>query len=185
MGDVSSHRAVPELSSVEDLVSFVQERSAQRIGIDGVDGVGKTTLAVNLAERLSYPLVSLDDYLDRNKGGFVEHLSYSALSHELDSRDRFVVEGDCLLQVLARLPMELHLLVYLKRVQYGVWTDERECEIEGDIEEFIAKEKGLVARIAGTPPESQTVDLSDEIIRYHYSYRPQNRAHVTYIRNDC
>lgn len=176
------HSPVTEFSTVDALADFVRTRGAYRIGIDGVDGVGKTPLATELKEKLDYPLISLDDYLDRNKGGFIEYLSYSRLAQDLSNHSHVVIEGDCLLQVLARVAAEIDLLVYVKRLQHGVWLDERECEINGDLEAFIAKEKELIERIAGTSGESQVLELSEEIIRYHYAYRPHSKAHVTYVR---
>lgn len=65
-----------ELETSQELAALLRESGYGRIGIDGVDGSGKTTLAKNLAEQLDVPLISLDDYLDEKRDGYLDHLRY-------------------------------------------------------------------------------------------------------------
>ena len=177
-----------EFSNVKDLANFVRQAGHGRVGVDGTNGAGKTTLAKELSSNLGYPLLSLDNFLEKNQGGFVEHLKYSELSAEIGNFKSFVVEGVCLLEVLSRLKREVDFLVYIKRQQHGLWTDERECEIEGDVEEFIEKEREIVKRLSrleGSSEETGTFGLGEEIIRYHASHRPQHKANAILWRNDC
>lgn len=177
-----------EFSDIDDLVSHVRGTGYRRVGIDGVNGVGKSTLAKELSKRLGCRLLSLDEFLEKNQGGFVEHLKYSELSAEIRSLKSFVIEGVCLLEVLHRLKSEIELLVYIKKQQHGLWADERECEIEGDVEEFIGKERELVkqlSRLEGSSEETETLGLGEEIIRYHARHRPHNKANAIFWRNDC
>lgn len=177
-----------EFSNFEDLVNFVRQAGYGRVGIDGTNGSGKTTLAKELSSSLGYPLLSLDNFLEKNQGGFVEHLKYSELIAEIGSLKSFIVEGVCLLEVLRRLKREVDLLVYIKRQQHGLWADERECEIEGDVEGFIEKEREIVKRLSrleGSSEKAGTFGLGEEIIRYHASHRPQHKANAILWRNDC
>ncbi len=177
-----------EFSDINDLVNFVREAGYGRVGIDGTNGAGKTTVAKELSSRLGYRLLSLDGFLEKNQGGFIEHLKYSELSAEINSLKAFVIEGVCLLEVLSRLETEVEVLVYIKRQQHGLWADERECEIEGDVEEFIGTERELIKRLSrleGSGEETETLGLGEEIIRYHSSHRPQHKANAIFWRNDC
>src|SRR5690242_17309784 len=77
-------------------------RGSRRVGIDGIDGCGKTTLAKIIAAKLGRKLFSLDDYLEKDKGKFIEFIDYAKLCAEADAAGEYVIEGVCLLRVLQR-----------------------------------------------------------------------------------
>lgn len=66
-----------------------------------------------------------------------------------------------------------------------IWADERECDVEGNIEDFIDNEKELTRLIEGKENPPETLELAEEVIRYHTAYKPHHKAHVIYIREDC
>jgi hypothetical protein len=174
------------MSGVEipaSVVAAITLRKGKRVGIDGTHGSGKTTLAKAVAAELHFPLFSLDDYLDRQQGGFLEFLDYRRLSRDLAAADRFVLEGVCLLDAVKRADVELDCLVYVKRLRHGLWADERELEIEEPLEEFLEKER-LTAMICGDDEPVTDLGLDEEVIRYHYVQRPHKRADITFARRD-
>lgn len=174
-----------EFTSATELAQALRAAEARRIGVDGSDGVGKTPLAQAIAGILRYQLFSLDDYLHKEQGAFVPNIHYDKLASDLAKAQSFVVEGVCLLQVLARAAADIDKLVYLKRFHLGVWADERELHLAEDVESFLRKERKFVGLLGGSDQPVQNLGLAEEIIRYHASYRPQENADFVYRRDDC
>lgn len=98
----------------------------RRIGIDGMHGVGKSTISGQLGTVLNLTYVEIDVFLERNKGGFVDFIDYDALKVAIPKND-FIVEGVCLRQVTERLGLDVDLVVYVKRMHLGLWADEDDC----------------------------------------------------------
>ena len=174
-----------EFSDINGLATHISRNGFRRIGVDGTDGVGKTTLAAALSELLGAPAINLDSHLVKNQGCFIEHLDYAGLKEEIDESDRFIVEGVCLLQVLQRIGTNVDAFVYVKRRHLGLWADERELSVEGDIETFIQGEietARLVNKIEGLNEKVEGLGLSEEIIRYHAEFKPQEKANAIYWR---
>lgn len=165
----------------------LQESGYLRIGVDGVDGCGKTTLAKSLAEQLDIPLISLDDYLDKNRGGYLDHLRYEELKRAFHAESQCIIEGVCLLQALDIVNVAIDALVYVKRMQHGIWADERECDvIIKNVEVFLEAEKELIEMFSiGETDQTYSAlpKLAEELIRYHASYRPFERATFLYCRD--
>jgi hypothetical protein len=157
------------------LVDKVRTANAGLIGIDGIDGSGKTTLSKKLSDELGYTHINLDDYVDRNCGTFVEHIRYDELLSSIHStQSPVILEGVCLLAVLEKLQRKADLLIYVRRItDYGSWREEDNCDIVGDVDELI-----LDANACDIPP------LVEELIRYHHRYAPHRRADIIYDRTD-
>lgn len=171
-----------ELDTPAEVAATMRELGAKRIGIDGTDGAGKSHLARAVAEDLAIPHLNLDDFVQKEQGGFVQFIKYDELRAKA-TEPAFVVEGVCLLEVLARAEITIDALVYVKRYHLGYWSDERELDLDEPLEEFLNKERALLARISGQPAEDN-FGLGEEIIRYHYQHRPHAKAAVVYRRND-
>lgn len=171
-----------EVTTLAEVVEILREVSAKRIGIDGADGVGKTTLARDIAKSIGFTHLNLDDFLEKNQGGFVHFIKYDDLRAKA-AQPTFVVEGVCLLEVLARARITIDALVYVKRYHLGYWPDECELEIAGPLEAFLSRERELLARISEQADQGN-LDLGEEIIRYHYEHRPHTKATLIYRRND-
>jgi hypothetical protein len=101
------------IASVTQLMQALPQRPEGLIAIDGFPGSGKSTLARDLSAQLAVGVVHLDDYLIRNKGGFVEFLQYPKLKKVLHRRP-LIVEGVCLLEVLKRLDIRVDILIYVE-----------------------------------------------------------------------
>lgn len=114
---------------------------------------------------------------------------------ELDkAKEPIIIEGVCLLAVLERLQRRLDTLIYVKRVSdYGSWRDEEDCDVTEEIDEFMNKKREelrkfvrMEAHIEGkdAPNDVDFPELAEEIIRYHYGYRPHEKADIIYKRID-
>ena len=83
-------------------------------------------------------MFSLDDYLERDKGGFLDFI--------------------------------------------GLWADERELDLDEPLEDFLQNERELTAMVACEPVTD--LGLAEEVIRYHYTARPHDNAHIVYFRDE-
>ena len=85
------------------------------IGIDGVDGVGKSPLARFLSWQLGMPSVETDMFL--KKGETFPSLRYNELKNLVDFRhslDRpIIIEGLYLLEVLDHLEIDPEIFIYV------------------------------------------------------------------------
>ena len=145
------------------------------IGIDGKDGSGKSYLCDQVSAELNLPAVHLDDFVERHKGGYLEHMQLDQLASAISGRTAAIlVEGVCLLQVLARVGVRPDFLIYVKRMSaHGWWQDEGDCDFPGSFSEFQRQHfrQGLGALPA----------LEVEVLSYHLAHRPHNAAnHVCY-----
>lgn len=170
--------------NIQKLADHIRGKGYRRIAVDGTNGAGKSTVSADLANELGFAHINLDEYLDKNKGGFLEYLQYDDVKKDLLNLDGLVLDGICLLKVLDTIDMSVDVLVYVKRMRHGLWADESECEIDCEIEEFIAKEKEIIQLIERTEELPETLGLAEEIIRYHAEYEPYIKADITYERKD-
>jgi hypothetical protein len=164
------------------------------IAIDGRDGVGKTSLAIVLQNRIGGTLVSLDDFLMENRGGYVPNLKTGKLKAILATAIRpIVIEGVCMLSALERVGHENNLLIYVKRLVGGYyWVDEEMCDPEEPVDELISRRAQearsfaqLDAELSGEllpeHDEPGLTPLREEIIRYHARYRPSRHAEIIFL----
>jgi hypothetical protein len=180
-----------ETSDVRSLAEAIIGKGWQRVGLDGVDGVGKSQLAASLGELLSWPVVGLDKYLHKKQGGFAPFINYSALTSDLQRTGGMIVEGVCLLDVLSRVGARIDGHVYMKRFQHGYWADEDECVFPNGIEEAVVRARDdaelflqLESRQEGTPyvPSSGGLELTEELMRYHDRFHPHEVAAIVFRR---
>lgn len=171
-----------EVATPNAVIEALCAVNARRIGIDGIDGCGKTTLAGTIAAKFQCRVFSLDDYLEREKGGFLEFIDYQQLHDDVSAEEKYVIEGVCLLHVLQRAALGIDTLLYIKRRHLGLWAAERELDISQPIEDFLENERKLTAMVNGGV--SADLGLAEEIIRYHYATRPHNKAHIVYFHDE-
>jgi hypothetical protein len=157
---------------------------AFRIGIDGIDGSGKSTLAKVVATHLDLRLFSLDDYLERDKGSFLEFSDYPQLRADVSLEKGYVIEGMCLLYALQRAGLAIDALVYVKRRHLGLWADERELDLNESLDDFLESERRLIAMVTRKSDAVANLGLAEEVICYHYAARTHNNAHVIYFRDE-
>jgi len=89
------------------------------VGIDGRDGVGKTTLGRYLAWHFNITLIETDLFLKRHRGRLEYRDDEIArlIRARLEATRPVVVEGVCLLQLLGRLGVAPDFTVYVRAKQ--------------------------------------------------------------------
>lgn len=188
------------MSSSSDLVAVLKksltDQVAAVIGIDGIDGSGKTTLAQGLGEALGLPIVSIDFFLDKKKDSYLDHLGYSDLAKASSAvTGPFILEGICLLYVAEHIEVNITVLVYIKPVDdWDFWSEEEIYNTKEPVEDLIERLSQDADKIAsllnGIIPSGGSEDIDsrslhpfrEEVIRYHAKYRPARKADYVYLR---
>ena len=182
-----------EKSSDPSKISKILKNENYRlIAVDGVDGSGKSSLSKDLSEELGYLHINLDDYLEKNRGNFVKYIKYELLEKKIKStKNPVIIEGVCVLDVLKNLKLRPDYLIYIKRMSdFGFWYDDYLCDVKADIDGFIENENlelkkfsEVMANINGEEFNSENCKipkLREEIIRYHYEFKPHNHANFIF-----
>jgi len=149
---------------------------AMLLVLTGSWGAGKTALACELAELLGGIRVSLDSYAGLS---YTETEDYVAniMQHYLVSDMRklkvtfpfVVVEGICLLEVLAALSESPDSIIYVKRISaMGLWHDGYHLEDYETNQSIHENREGL----------------HKSEFEYHAKWHPHEHAHVVFERPD-
>lgn len=179
-----------EFTNSAELAAALKNVSPVLIGIDGVDGTGKSTLANTLGPAIPATVVSLDDFLNKNEGSFVASIRVAELGEAIRRADPTIIEGVCLLEVTQMIGIELSVLVYVKRVGPSGWYDESTYDTDEPIGQLIERlnaelalmPAGIGGRKEDGPPQLEQV--RKEIIRYHSHHRPSREADFVYLRSE-
>jgi uridine kinase len=183
-----------ETSEIKDITKKLKRGDFSLIGIDGIDGSGKSTLAKRLSTELSYVHIELDNYIEKYRGRFVQHIKHDEVREKIKkAQSSVIVEGICLFKVFEKLKMSPDLSIYIKKMSDdGLWQDESKCNVQGDIDKFMTEMKkafgkfvDVDAGIEGGLLESGKTSFSElveEIIRYHYEHKPHLKADLIYRR---
>lgn len=170
----------------------IENRGARLLAIDGVDGCGKTTLSDSLAPKLDCVVLHLDDYVEMNKGGFLDHFDYEKLKAEIqkatNQNGSVIIEGVCVLEVLNQVGVKPDLHIYTKELKLGfLWHDEDGIYGDADsFEEKIAVEEernrkwSEIMKEPATEDEIAVSGLRRDIISYHWSFRPDEKADLVF-----
>ena len=169
--------------TIHSLLPRIYKFAPSVIGIDGLDGCRKSSIAHRVSGHTQHIVFSLDHFLEKNKGTYADHIDVASLRAE--SRDRkVIIEGVCLLDIAERADLKLDLLVYVQRRHHGLWADEDWLGLNQDVDEYIGKLNVAVSFLGGEETAGPLEDLSTEIIRYHHRYLPHEKADLTYVWND-
>lgn len=138
------------------------------IGIDGMNGVGKTR---RVAKLLDLPILSTDDYLLGNRN-YLGGLDYDRLAIEAAALPRpAVIEGCCLLAIIDRIGARIDLHVYVRGLSVsGFWHDSDVAE--GDMLDHVIARNRAIARAA----KAGRSNLDHDLAVYHNQYRPYQSA---------
>jgi hypothetical protein len=182
--------ALGETTSLEELCDEIKglmpDRPKVCIGIDGMDGVGKTSLARELAALLGATVISLDDHVERKRGEYVSWIRCQEVTAAMRATggNVVIVDGVCLRAVAERCGFAVDVHVYVKLVSKdsGLWHDADICLAEAPVEDLKQHERELRrsgAVLSGREDveqaESET-GLRDELIDYHAKWSPLEKA---------
>jgi hypothetical protein len=159
------------------------------IGIDGMNGAGKTCLAGELAPLLGAKVISLDDYLNKKRGAYVPHIRCEEVSAAVEAATPpILIEGTCLRAVAERCGIIVRLHVYVRRLSANslLWHEEDVCLGETPVDELKQKERELrvlAAEWSGHKDVERVAEetgLSEELIDYHARWKPVQHADVIF-----
>lgn len=161
------------------------------VGIDGIDGIGKTPIAKLLGGKLQIPTILLDDYLMKNRDSYVDALRRDLAGEIAELNGVGIVEGVCLLAVAERFDFRINTHIYLKRTHLQIWADEDIFDTGADPSEVISQKEDEIfgmepwfAAQENSPPRSRDeIRLSGlrcELINYHHLYKPHEIADLVY-----
>lgn len=143
------------------------------VSIDGNMGVGKSTLAREIADGLGFDIFDLDCYLSKKvteKNGYVETICLNNLIRDVDeslfSMRCIIVEGVCVLNVLEIIRINPSVKIYV------------------DVIDFASDSSFTLQRSSTEILEDIPDDdfLSCEIQRYHKSMSPYKMADIVFER---
>lgn len=162
------------IKSIENL----SLKSPGIISIDGVDGVGKSTLACKIAEELSLPHIEIDTFVQDQQGGYIEYMNYDRLSERIRQsvivNQVIIVEGICVQEVLKKLSINSNAKVYVKKIDNKrFWMDQMR---------FFPPDKSVEAMIAERKTKRFSLGHVEDIIRYHYAFKPHENADYLFER---
>lgn len=159
-------------------IKNLSSKSPRIISIDGVDGVGKSTLACKFSEELSLPHVDIDTFVQEQQGGYIDHLDYDRLSESIRqaiiANQVIILEGICVQQVLKKLSLDSDTKVYVKAIENnGFWMDQIR---------FFHPDKSANEIIAERKAKRFSLGHVEDIIRYHYTFKPHENADYIFER---
>ncbi len=181
------------LTSQEELAAIIRtaiNNSARVIAIDGMDGLGKTTLSTSLAATIGCRMLHLDDFVQKNQDGFyVDFIDYETLGQALETAmsapGSVLVEGVCVLAILDRLGVSPDLHVYVKELMFGyLWHHKDKLYgTAGTLEEKLAQEDEQNRLSAELEPDAEGLapdQLRRDLIRYHWHFHPDKNADIVF-----
>jgi hypothetical protein len=102
---------------IRDALGFPKERRPLLIGLDGLDGAGKSSLAAWLSWQLEMPAINLDLFIIRDTEPLafrIDHLK-AAVDSCLGMGRPVIVEGVTLLDVLDGIGLRPDFLVFVEK----------------------------------------------------------------------
>lgn len=165
-------------STIDDLSACIGNGKLNLIAIDGFHASGKTTLAKQLSDRYELPIVSADNYLNRNQGSYFNQLRLLEIASSISQSPQCIFEGICALQILDAINIKPDLLIYVKRMALWGWADEDHLERP----DSRATQQQTVDLV---PLESLQIaigGLREEVVTYHLNYQPHLVANYVFER---
>lgn len=165
------------------------------ISIDGKDGSGKSHLALCLCCRNeNFIYFDLDThYWSSKKLPYVENIDYEILKNNihntLSDNEIVVIDGVCMLSILEKLSLNPTIAIYIKKVNdSGWWIDGKEFNYDLDLEEVFENKREVSRKWSELEGFDQNrdlksvtdIDISYEIIRYHFRHKPDKNADIIY-----
>lgn len=169
----------------EKLLLELKKKQPHIVGVDGEDGAGKSTkIAPFLAEQLNGTVLSIDNYLEKDRGSYIGYLHYESLCRDLLALVKkswpIIIEGIMLLDVLKKIGMSQDYLIYAcSSMWYDDWTGEYENHYKrGTLEEIIKHEESITKIISA---KYKMEGMRKELYTYTYKQQPFYKANAIWI----
>ena len=178
-----------ETRSVHEVERILREDAEHAgrvlVAVDGLLGAGKSTLSESLATSLSAAHVRVDEFVEREQGNYVAHLKITELSErlrrDLASHSIVLLDAVCSAAVLDRLGAAADVAIYVRRLDSrSEWFDGEVFTSGMSEAEAIAEEEAAARAFSDT-----LSPLVREVMRYHFRYRPWERADILYEHPDA
>lgn len=181
-----------EISNKQQLKEFasaIDKAGVRLVGLDGENGIGKSTaIAPILREALGGKIISVDDFLNKDKGGYEDYVNYDGLKNEIETRlssGVVILEGVLLLKILERIALVPDKLYYATgEVWYLEWQD---YDASGKTLDLIIQQKerdiDTIDKMLypNRTNEYRLKGLYPELYRYTYDYKPTKRADSVFL----
>jgi adenylate kinase family enzyme len=163
------------------------------ISIDGFDGSGKSFLASRIAEYFKFQHIKVDDYIEKNKGAYVDCIKTNELKPIikllLSKGVGVTVDGVCVNKVMDMLSMPAGIKIYVKKVTHNwYWHEVDKFNRDITADEVIEKEESMTKmvmdRLGKRDIQEYMPMLTKEIIKYHYEYWPHESADIIFERQE-
>lgn len=177
-------------AEVNDVLQKIKETTPNIVGIDGNDGVGKTSLAKGI-EKLGYKRISLDDFLKKKSGEYFKFIDFETLRKTIKkfSNKLIVIESVLLRKILEKLSLTPSYFVYMTNsVWVYDWLEEYQGKYYGltlnEIIKNVEQDVDRLKRVLNPNSKPYKMDgLRREIYEYSYEYRPWEKADVILRKN--
>ena len=160
-----------ERNTVIDYInSIIANNRLVIIGIDGINGTGKTNLAYYLAADLKFGLISLDCFLVHKLDCYLKALNSGLLMQKLLQlkNKSFIIEGCCLLDVARIFDIQPNIFIYCKEIS-KLGHNAELWHYGNNFDEY-----------ANNNYKQSITGFEKEIYDYHARMRPWEQAHIIY-----
>lgn len=195
-----------KVSTYEDLKRIVKSEietfnlENPVITVDGFFAAGKTKTSEKICHELGYKHVPLDYYLNTDwSEDKVSYEDYKIIKYPIfnrvekifeliqESTQPVVLDGAFLEEFLfLEKRIVRNLAIYIKRMAKSVgitptlWLEEGVCDCD-NLEEKIEQEKNITITFEGGETKDASLPpMREELMRYHYRYRPHRKADIIY-----
>lgn len=172
---------VNTLTDERKMIGVIQNLSFELpkiISIDGVDGVGKSSLAQKMSDESNLQHLEIDNYIQKQQGGYIDHIDYSLLTKSIrqfiNAKQGIVLEGVCVQQVLKKINLASTVKIYIRMIdEYGLWMHQML---------LFPPDKSADEVIAERKAKRFPLGHMEDIIRYHYTFKPYESADYIFER---
>ncbi len=176
------------IKNKDEIISLIQIKKIKVLGIDGNDGVGKTTLASEIAEKLGLTHIEVDKYLVKDSNGYLKFLDLEKLKADINKNagKKIIIEGVMLYAVLEQIDFKVDEVIYVAKNPFLYdWLDEYSGKFVGlSFDEIIKLEEesvNLVNNIINPNSKPYKMDgFRLEVYEYSYKFRPWEKADIIF-----
>lgn len=159
------------------------------IGIDGIDGVGKSTIAEMISTKYGHTHLNLDDYLEKKKGGYFDYLNLEKIKDDIKKSQKNIIEGVILQKVLNKLQIKPDYIIYVAdSVLLSDWSREFDGKYSKmSLDEVIKDAECLTNKISqAINSHSNQYKMRGfhlELYRYMHHYKPWEMANIIFEKH--